>query len=90
MSNLPGSNSGPGVYEIGVTPPAWLPSQRSNHSGSLKPQDVVVVYLGCADNVNYHLHRYGQTGAHLEGIRSVDSFNLVHLFAMFRWSFRTA
>ncbi|XP_024367281.1 uncharacterized protein [Physcomitrium patens] len=75
VSNLPGSNSGPGVYEIGVTPPAWLPSQRSNHSGSLKPQDVVVVYLGCADNVNYHLHRYGQTGAHLEGIRSARLFN---------------
>lgn len=70
-SNLSSNYSGAGIFELGVTPPAWLPPQRSNYSGFLKPQDVVVVYLGCAENVYQHLFRIGQTGAHLEGARSV-------------------
>ena len=73
VNNLPSQYDGPGIYELGVTPPAWLPPQRNSDSDFLKPQDVVVVYLGCADNINYHLQRYGQTGAHLEGARLVDS-----------------
>lgn len=75
MKNLPTSYSGSGLYELGVTPPAWLPPQRNNYPGILKPQDVVVVYLGCAESVNYHLQRYGQTGAHLEGVRSTRLFS---------------
>jgi hypothetical protein len=69
MSNLPSNYNGTGLYELGVTPPAWLPPQRSHDF--LKPQDVVVVYLGCAENVHQRLLRYGQTGAHLEGVRYV-------------------
>uniref|UniRef100_A0A7I4FR91 Uncharacterized protein n=1 Tax=Physcomitrium patens TaxID=3218 RepID=A0A7I4FR91_PHYPA len=73
-SNLSSNYSGAGIFELGVTPPAWLPPQRSNYSGFLKPQDVVVVYLGCAENVYQHLFRIGQTGAHLEGARSTRLF----------------
>lgn len=63
---------GSGLYELGVTAPVWLPSQRGHDV--LKPQDVVVVYLGCSDNVYQRLLRYGQTGAHLEGVRSTRLF----------------
>jgi hypothetical protein len=71
-SNLPSHFDGAGIYELGVTPPTWLPPQRKSDPVFLKPQDVVVVYLGCADNVLHHLQRYGQTGAHLEGARLVQ------------------
>ncbi|KAG0575752.1 hypothetical protein KC19_5G027900 [Ceratodon purpureus] len=74
VNNLPAYYDGAGIYELGVTPPAWLPPQRNCDAVFLKPQDVVVVYLGCADNVYHHLQRYGQTGAHLEGVRSTRLF----------------
>lgn len=67
ICNLPSNYVGSGLYELGVTPPVWLPPQRSHDF--LKPQDVVVVYLGFSDNVHQHLMRYGQSGAHLEGVR---------------------
>lgn len=77
VGNLPSNYEGPGIYELGVTPPAWLP-RNDDDSGVLKSEDVVVVYLGCADNVCHHLQRFGQTGAHLEGARLVRSSGIEH------------
>jgi hypothetical protein len=70
LHNLPASYSSPGVYELGLT-------QGSNDYDSkqrkLRRHDVVVVYLGQADNVRQRLQRYGQSGSHLEGTRSVEN-----------------
>lgn len=72
-SNLPSHFDGAGIYELGVTPPpTWLPPQRKSNPVFLKPQDMVVVYLGCTVNVLHHLQCYGQTGAHLKGARLVQ------------------
>jgi hypothetical protein len=69
--NLPTGHVGPGVYELGVTAPAWLPAQGGSRTSFIRPRDVIVVYVGHADNICQRLQRYGQAGAHLEGSRSV-------------------
>ena len=78
VRNLP-INSYPGVYELGVISPSWLPvPQGGNHSsGIFQPQDVVAVYVGHADNLRRRLQRYGQAGSHLEGPRSVSTLVIV-------------
>lgn len=64
--NLPSPHVGAGVYELGVTLPAW----KTGDSGALKSEDIVVVYVGYDDHIRKRLLRYGQAGAYLEGPRS--------------------
>jgi len=67
IHNLPIDYFGPGVYELGVTVPAWLPTQHSRtQSRHLRHQDVITCYVGQAENIRQRLQRYGQAGAHLE------------------------
>ncbi|KAG0560190.1 hypothetical protein KC19_10G160800 [Ceratodon purpureus] len=68
--NLPGPQVGSGVYELGVTLPAWKTVDHYSESASLKSEDIVVVYVGHAEHMRKRLQRYGQAGAHLEGPRS--------------------
>ncbi|CAM6057062.1 unnamed protein product [Sphagnum tenellum] len=73
VQNLPGSHCGPGVYELGVTGPAWLPVQQDQAglgSNKLRSKEVVAVFVGQSDNVRQRLQRYGQAGGHLEGAKS--------------------
>ncbi|XP_024372801.1 protein EFFECTOR OF TRANSCRIPTION 2 isoform X2 [Physcomitrium patens] len=70
VQNLPDFNLGPGVYELGVTAPSWVPTLHSKRPRSLRREDVIAVYVGQAVNIRQRLHKYGQTGAHLEGSRS--------------------
>lgn len=92
--NLPAAHcNGPGVYELGVTAPSWLPTPaaaaprrgasttttnttntttNANTNAStpaLRRRDVVVVYVGQADNIRKRLQEFGQPGAHLERSR---------------------
>lgn len=69
VQNLPDFNLGPGVYELGVTAPSWVPTLHSKRPRSLRREDVIAVYVGQAVNIRQRLHKYGQTGAHLEGSR---------------------
>jgi hypothetical protein len=72
VQNLPGSHCGPGVYELGVTGPAWLPVQQDLAglgSNKLRSKEVVAVFVGQSDNVRQRLQRYGQSGGHLEGAK---------------------
>jgi hypothetical protein len=67
IHNLPIDYFGPGVYELGVTVPAWLPTQHSQTlPRHLRHQDVITCYVGQAENIRQRLQRYGQAGAHLE------------------------
>jgi hypothetical protein len=88
--NLPAAHcNGPGVYELGVTAPSWLPTSAAAVRGgasttntntttnantnastpALRRRDVVVVYVGQADNIQKRLQEFGQPGAHLERSR---------------------
>ncbi|XP_078441185.1 protein EFFECTOR OF TRANSCRIPTION 2-like [Wolffia australiana] len=58
-SNLSQNCSCPGVYELGV-------GRISSSSRRIDPKDVVVVYLGQAENIRTRLQHYGRTGSHLE------------------------
>ena len=68
--NLPSPHVGAGVYELGVTLPAWKTVDRFSETASLKSEDIVVVYVGHAEHMRKRLQRYGQAGAHLESPRS--------------------
>lgn len=61
VHNLP-TSSGPGLYELGI---AVSRSGLGRLVGKLDPDDIVVVYLGQADNVRSRLQSYGRSGAHL-------------------------
>ncbi|CAK9277099.1 unnamed protein product [Sphagnum jensenii] len=69
--NLPGSNWGPGVYELGLAMPEWtaMNEQRiglKKKEKKLRPQNVMVVYVGNAEHIRQRLQRYGEAGGHLE------------------------
>lgn len=57
--NLPSSCSCPGIYELGI-------ARLSASSRRFDPKEIVVVYLGQAENVRTRLQHYGRTGSHLE------------------------
>ncbi|CAN1340706.1 Protein EFFECTOR OF TRANSCRIPTION 2 [Linum perenne] len=59
VHNLP-LESFAGVYELGIA------VRRPGSSRGVEKHDIVVVYLGQAENVRTRLQRYGRTGAHLE------------------------
>ncbi|KAJ4782661.1 Protein EFFECTOR OF TRANSCRIPTION 2 [Rhynchospora pubera] len=61
IHNLP--ENFPGLYELGIVKPGTNIC-ATTRSDDLK--DVVVVYLGQADNVRTRLQHYGRTGSHLE------------------------
>ncbi|KAL9255037.1 EFFECTOR OF TRANSCRIPTION 2-like protein [Drosera capensis] len=61
VQNLP-SVSGPGLYEIGVT--VWR-TGSGRDVAKMEASDIVVVYLGEADNVKARLQRHGRGGSHL-------------------------
>lgn len=62
--NLPQTYFGPGVYELGIV-------DESRYKGrKLRPNQVVPVYVGQAENIRSRLQQYGQGGSHL-GVRSV-------------------
>ncbi|CAA7388716.1 unnamed protein product [Spirodela intermedia] len=58
-NNLPNSCSCPGIYELGI-------ARLSANSRRFDPKEIVVVYLGQAENVRTRLQHYGRTGSHLE------------------------
>ncbi|CAM6074570.1 unnamed protein product [Sphagnum tenellum] len=63
--NLPGSNWGPGVYELGLAMPEWtaMNEQRIGlkmKEKKLRPQNVMVVYVGNAEHIRQRLQRYGE------------------------------
>ncbi|CAK9234855.1 unnamed protein product [Sphagnum troendelagicum] len=63
--NLPGSNWGPGVYELGLAMPEWtaMNEQRiglKKKEKKLRPQNVMVVYVGNAEHIRQRLQRYGE------------------------------
>ncbi|KAL3688322.1 hypothetical protein R1sor_014631 [Riccia sorocarpa] len=70
LHNLPNTYFGPGVYELGLTLQS-ISAQGNTDSNSrrIRRQDVIVVYLGQAENVRHRLQTYGQSGSHLEGPR---------------------
>ncbi|KAI4350721.1 hypothetical protein L6164_005149 [Bauhinia variegata] len=61
IHNLPEKSSA-GVYELGI---AVTHSRSGRKIKDLAPDEIVVVYLGQADNVRTRLQSYGRTGAHL-------------------------
>ena len=61
VHNLPKS-SGSGIYELGI---AVSQTGLGREVGKLDPDQLVVAYLGQADNVRTRLQQYGRTGAHL-------------------------
>ncbi|XP_078149238.1 protein EFFECTOR OF TRANSCRIPTION 2-like isoform X3 [Carex rostrata] len=61
IHNLP--ENFPGLYELSIVKPGTKAGTKTR-SDDLK--DVVVVYLGQADNVRTRLQDYGRTGSHLE------------------------
>lgn len=73
--NLPSPHAGAGIYELGITLPAWKTEDLLTETGSLKSEDIIVVYVGHADHIRNRLQRYGQAGAHLEGLRSPNFSN---------------
>ena len=66
--NLPSPHVGAGVYELGVTLPAW----KTGDSNTLKCEDILVVYVGYADHVRKRLLHYCQGGSYVEGPKSVN------------------
>ncbi|KAJ4831874.1 hypothetical protein Tsubulata_046981 [Turnera subulata] len=64
--NLP-SRSCPGLYELGIA----VSSRSGGAGGRLDSHDILVVYLGQADNVRNRLQRYGRSGAHLGNDSSI-------------------
>lgn len=68
--NLPANGACAGLYEFGVI------ATSTNESHKTRQHDlseVVVVYLGQADNVRTRLQQYGRTGSHLDHGCSVTS-----------------
>lgn len=65
LHNLP-SYLGPGVYELGL---CHIECSRHSTRSSSHPRkdDIVIVYLGQAENVRTRLQHYGRCGSHLEG-----------------------
>eukprot|EP00258_Populus_trichocarpa_P043992 XP_024460011.1 protein EFFECTOR OF TRANSCRIPTION 2 [Populus trichocarpa] len=72
IHNLP-TTSGPGLYELGIAVPRSGLSRRDG--GKLVRDDIVVVYLGQADNVRTRLQQYGRSGAHLGNTYSTGHVN---------------
>ncbi|KAH9301479.1 hypothetical protein KI387_013062, partial [Taxus chinensis] len=64
VHNLPLSCSCPGLYELGIASPCSVLGRKKR---KIKCQDVIVVYLGQAENVRTRLQHYGRDGSHLEG-----------------------
>ncbi|KAL2630438.1 hypothetical protein R1flu_015124 [Riccia fluitans] len=69
LHNLPNTYFGPGVYELGLTLQNLSAQRKANTPRRIRRQDVIVVYLGQAENVRHRLQTYGQSGSHLEGAR---------------------
>lgn len=74
IHNMPQTCFGPGVYELGIIGPSKVPKSSKTSasiqdsrkpSRKLRKEDVVVVYVGQAENVRQRLQRYGQGGSHL-------------------------
>ncbi|CAI5975481.1 unnamed protein product [Closterium sp. NIES-65] len=78
IANLP-SQTGPGVYELGILPNRVVRRQRR-----LQGLPVRVVYVGHSESVRGRMQQYGQSGSHLkelfEGVFAED-------YALtFRWT----
>ena len=62
----------PGLYELGI---AVSRSGLGCEVGKIDPNDIVVVYLGQADNVRSRLQHYGRSGAHLGNSYASGNWN---------------
>eukprot|EP00897_Mesotaenium_endlicherianum_P001296 jgi/Mesen1/1194/ME000128S00168 len=67
LANLPGNYFGPGVYELGLMA---MPEGEGGHGGKSRRRgvdgrQVVVVYVGQAENVRQRLQKHGQGRSHL-------------------------
>ncbi|KAK3210528.1 hypothetical protein Dsin_015234 [Dipteronia sinensis] len=81
VHNLP-TETGPGLYELGI-------AVSSTHK--LDSDDVVVVYIGQADNVRTRLQRYGRSGAHLNNPNYCEPGHFDDIFSrgypiVYRWA----
>ncbi|XP_020583664.1 protein EFFECTOR OF TRANSCRIPTION 2-like [Phalaenopsis equestris] len=63
IHNLPAASSCTGLYELGV---ASIPTTEGHRLRKLDWENVIVVYLGQADNVRTRLQEYGRSGSHLD------------------------
>lgn len=61
LHNLPLSSSCPGIYELGV-----CTAHENARSHRVRSREVVVAYLGQAENVRTRLQHYGRAGSHLD------------------------
>lgn len=92
IHNLPNSSSCPGLYELGVIA---SPNEGGRKSLKHDSEDIVVVYLGQADNVRTRLQQYGRFGGHLDRGNLIPSNERPGLFReifsrsysiIFRWA----
>ncbi|KAG1331720.1 putative protein EFFECTOR OF TRANSCRIPTION 2 [Cocos nucifera] len=70
IHNIPIHSACPGLYELGI---ASNPGGEDNRTRRHAAEDVIVVYLGQADNVRTRLQQYGRAGAHLDHRNSSTS-----------------
>ncbi|XP_020688550.1 protein EFFECTOR OF TRANSCRIPTION 2-like [Dendrobium catenatum] len=63
IHNLPTASSCPGLYELGV---ASIPTNEGHRLRKHDWENVIVGYLGQADNVRTRLQEYGRSGSHLD------------------------
>ncbi|PKA54844.1 hypothetical protein AXF42_Ash000679 [Apostasia shenzhenica] len=66
IHNLPAASSCPGLYELGLASIPTNDGHRSRSSQKPGTDDIIVVYLGQADNVRIRLQEYGRSGSHLD------------------------
>eukprot|EP00249_Psilotum_nudum_P014594 c24904_g1_i2 orf=160-1908(+) len=75
LQNLPTSYFGPGVYELGLCLIQHFGNGRKLRH-RIGKRDVVVVYVGQAENVRSRLQHYGRSGSHLEGVMTSCAYGV--------------
>ncbi|XP_073116820.1 protein EFFECTOR OF TRANSCRIPTION 2 isoform X1 [Elaeis guineensis] len=70
IHNIPIHSACPGLYELGI---ASNPGGEDKRTRRHAAENVIVVYLGQADNVRTRLQQYGRAGAHLDQRNSSTS-----------------
>ncbi|WOL06770.1 protein EFFECTOR OF TRANSCRIPTION 2 [Canna indica] len=67
--NLPANCSSPGFYELGI---AVTSTTEGHNTRQHALKNIIVVYLGQADNVRIRLQQYGRAGSHLDHGKSLS------------------
>lgn len=77
--NLPTGSSSPGLYELGLVSSCYVSDRGVRR---IKSKDVIVVYLGEADNVRIRLQHYGRAGSHLDHGNSIRPLRDNHVSSL--------